>query len=321
LDSDSGGSIRHPAALCGVVGLLPTRGRVSRKGIMRSSPSLDAAGPMARNVRDCAALFAVVTGSDPADPATVKRPFASCDSLWGRSLRNRRIVVPKDKLLETLQPAVHIAFAAAVRAFTREGLEVATIDLPDWDGLNAITAIVFAAEVAALHRRSLAADPDAYLPEVRERMAAGFLYPAVDYIDALRMRARLTRAFVKSVFAGADVLLLPSATYVAPRLDEVLPGAAQAREYAGLHTLAAPEDPGRFTRAFNYLGLPALALPAGFSPDGLPIGVQIVGPPFAEAVLFEFGHGFQRVTDHHLHAPTLETDDTVALDDATRRRH
>lgn len=88
-----------------------------------------------------------------------------------------------------------------------------------------------------------------------------------------------------------------------------------------MRTLGTPEDPGRFTRAFNYLGLPALALPAGFSPDGLPIGVQIVGPPFAEAALFEFGHGFQRVTDHHLHSPNLETDDTVVLDDGAGRRH
>ena len=202
---------------------------------------------------------------------------------------------------------MRIAFDAAVRVLSREGVDIAAIDLPDWDGLNAITAIVFAAEVAATHRQSLATDPDAYLPEVRERMAAGFLYPAVDYLDALRMRARLTRAFVETVFARAEALLLPSATDVAPRLDEILPGAARARYDAGAHTLGTPADPGRFTRAFNYLGLPALALPAGFSPDGLPIGMQLVGPPFAEATLFELGHGFQRATDYHLRVPTLAT--------------
>jgi aspartyl-tRNA(Asn)/glutamyl-tRNA(Gln) amidotransferase subunit A len=290
-----------------VVGLLPTRGRVSRHGMMRSSPSLDAAGPMACTVRDCAALFSVVAGSDPTDPTTAKRPFALRNSWWSRSLRSRRIVIPKDTLLETLAPAARIAFDAAVQVLSREGVDIAAIDLPDWEGLNAITAIVFVSEVAATHQRRLAADPDAYLPEIRERMAAGFLYPAVDYLDALRIRARLTRAFVETVFARAEGLLLPSATDVAPRLDEVLPGAARARYDAGAHTLATPADPGRFTRAFNYLGLPALALPAGFSPDDLPIGIQIAGPPFAEATLFELGHGFQRATDYHLRAPTLAT--------------
>ncbi len=313
MGSDSGGSIRFPAALCGVVGLLPTRGRVSRQGMMRSSPSLDAAGPLARTVRDCAALFTVVAGSDPVDPTTVKRTFAMRDASWRRSLRNRRIVIPKDKLLETLSPAVRSAFDAAVRIFSGEGVNIAAIDLPDWDALNAITAIVFASEVAATHQRSLAADPDAYSPEVRERMAAGLLYPASDYLDALRLRARLTCAFVETVFAGAEVLLLPSAADVAPRLDEVLPGAARARYDAGAYTLATAADPGRFTRAFNYLGLPALALPAGFSPDGLPVGIQIAGPPFAEATLFEFGHAFQRVTDHHLRAPALATNDATII--------
>jgi len=137
-------------------------------------------------------------------------------------------------------------------------------------------------------------------------MAAGFIYPAADYIDALRLRARLTRDFVQTVFADADALLLPAATDIAPRLDEVIPSSAKPRYDAGAHTLATPTDPGRFMRVFNYLGLPALALPAGFSPKGLPVGIQLAGPPFAEATLFALGHGFQRVTDHHLRHPPLD---------------
>ena len=306
MGSDSGGSIRHPAALCGVVGLLPTRGRVSRHGMMPSSPSLDAAGPMARTVRDCATLFDVVAGSDPADTTTSKRAFAMSPTAWTRPLRGRRIAVPKDPQLETLAPAVRGAFDAAMQVFSREGVAIDAIDLPDWDALNAITAIVFASEVAATHQARLAADPDAYSPEVRARMAAGFVYPAADYIDALRLRARLTRDFVQTVFAGADALLLPAATDIAPRLDEILPGAAKPRYDAGAHTLATSADPGRFMRVFNYLGLPALALPAGFSPQGLPVGIQLAGPPFAEPTLFALGHGFQRVSDHHLRSPALD---------------
>jgi aspartyl-tRNA(Asn)/glutamyl-tRNA(Gln) amidotransferase subunit A len=272
---------------------------------MPSSPALDGAGPMARTVRDCAVLFAAVAGHDPADADTARRPFAPSEAMWTRPLRSRRIARPRPELLETLAPAARAAFEAAAEALSRDGAAIVDADLPHWDAINALTAIVFATQVAATHRRRLAADPDAYSPEVRERMAAGFLYPAIDYLDALRVRARVTRGFVDCVFAQADALLLPCATDVAPRLDEVLPGAARARYDAGAHTLATPADPGRFTRAFNYLGLPALALPAGFSQEGLPLGIQLVGRPFAEATLFELGHGFQRVTDHHRRIPAL----------------
>jgi aspartyl-tRNA(Asn)/glutamyl-tRNA(Gln) amidotransferase subunit A len=185
------------------------------------------------------------------------------------------------------------------------GADLVEIELPEWDALNALTAIVFASEVAATHRRRLVAEPEAYSPEVRERMAAGFVYPAADYLDALRVRARMTRTFVEAVFARAEALLLPAAPEVAPRLDEVMPGAAQRRYDAGAFTLATPADPGRFTRAFNYLGLPALALPAGFSRAGLPLGIQLAGRPLAEPLLFAIGAAFQQVTDHHERRPPM----------------
>ncbi|MCW5772785.1 MAG: amidase [Rhodospirillaceae bacterium] len=296
IGSDSGGSIRHPASLCGIVGLLPTRGRLSRHGMMRSSPSLDAAGPMARNVRDCAALFAAVAGPDPADPDTATRPYRAEAVQWTRALSGRRIARPKDVLLDSLAPEARDTFEAAVETLRREGAEIRFTDLPEWDALNAITAIVFATEVAATHRHDLAAAADFFSPEVRERMAAGFAYDGIDYLDALRLRGRLTRHFVAASIGDADALILPSATDVAPRLDEVMPGADRARYDAGAHTLATPADPGRFTRVFNYLGLPALALPAGLSAAKLPLGIQIAGRPFAEATLFEIGDTFERAT-------------------------
>jgi aspartyl-tRNA(Asn)/glutamyl-tRNA(Gln) amidotransferase subunit A len=302
IGSDSGGSIRHPAAQCGVVGLLPTRGTVSRHGMMRSSPSLDAAGPMARSAADCGLLHAAVAGADPRDPDCVLSPLPGAAR---PEFRGRAIARLGETQLGSISGEARQAYEAAAEAMRAAGAELAETELPEWDALNALTAIVFASEVAATHRRRLAAEPDAYSPEVRDRMAAGFVYPAADYLDALRVRARMTRMFVEAVFARAEALLLPAAPDVAPRVDEVMPGAAQRRYDAGAFTLATPSDPGRFTRAFNYLGLPALALPAGFSREGLPLGIQIAGRPLAEPVLFAIGAAFQKATDHHERRPPM----------------
>jgi aspartyl-tRNA(Asn)/glutamyl-tRNA(Gln) amidotransferase subunit A len=302
MGSDSGGSIRHPAALCGVAGLLPTRGAISRFGMMRSSPSLDAAGPMARTALDCGLIHAAVAGPDPRDPEA-DMPVRPLVTAAGASLRGRAIARIGEALLASIAAEARQAYEDAAAAMRAAGAKLVEGDLPDWDALNALTAIVFASEVAATHRRRLTAEPDAYSPEVRERMAAGFVHAAADYIDALRVRARMTRRFVEAVFARAEALLLPAAPDIAPRLDEVMPGAAARRYDAGAFTLATPADPGRFTRAFNYLGLPALALPAGFSREALPLGIQLVARPLGEPTLFEMGRAFQEITDHHKRRP------------------
>jgi aspartyl-tRNA(Asn)/glutamyl-tRNA(Gln) amidotransferase subunit A len=301
MGSDSGGSVRHPAALCGVVGFLPTHGAISRSGMMRSSPSLDAAGPIARTVRDCALLFAAAAAPDGRDAAA----DIGLLPIWRKdaALRGAVIVRPVEHQLASVSEAVRKAYESAAQAMRGAGAEIVEVALPDWDALNALTAIVFASEIAATHRERLAVDPGAYSPEVRERIAAGFVYPAADYVDALRIRARMTRSFVDAIFARAQALLLPAATDVAPRLDEVMLGSAAPRYDAGAFTLATPADPGRFMRAFNYLGLPALALPAGFSRDGLPLGIQLVGWPRSECRLFALGEAFQCVTRHHERRP------------------
>jgi aspartyl-tRNA(Asn)/glutamyl-tRNA(Gln) amidotransferase subunit A len=304
MGSDSGGSIRHPAALCGVVGLLPTRGTISRFGMMRSSPSLDAAGPLARTALDCGLIYAAVAGPDPRDP-DADMPMRPMMTAAGATLRGRVIARLAEAPLASVSAEARQAYASAAAALREAGATIVETDLPDWDALNALTAIVFASEVAATHRRRLAAEPEAYSPEVRERIAAGFVHPAADYIDALRIRPRMTRRFVEAVFARAEALLLPAAPDVAPRLDEVMPGATARRYDAGAFTLATPADPGRFTRAFNYLGLPALALPAGFSRPGLPLGVQLVARPLGEPTLIEIGRAFQEITDHHKRRPGL----------------
>lgn len=311
MGSDSGGSIRHPAAQCGVVGLLPTRGTVSRHGMMRSSPSLDAAGPMARTAADCALLHAAVAGPDPRDPDCVLPPALYTAN---PDLRGRRFARLGETPLASISVEARQAYEAAAEAMRAAGADLVGTELPEWDALNALTAIVFASEVAATHRRRLAAEPEAYSPEVRERMAAGFVYPAPDYLDALRIRARMTRMFVEAVFVRAEALLLPAAPDVAPRLDEVMPGAAQRRYDAGAFTLATPADPGRFTRAFNFLGLPVLALPAGFSGGGLPLGIQLAGRPLAEPLLFAVGAAFQHITDHHRFRPPMPASGASALD-------
>ncbi len=295
MGSDSGGSIRSPAALCGVVGLVPTAGRVSRAGMTLSSPSLDVAGPMARCVRDAARLFDVVAGHDRTDPDTNPRGTPHAEARLDQPVGAVTVVVPPPRLLDGLSPAARAAVEDAAKTFRDFGWELTERDLPDLDALNALTAIVFLAEAAATHRDRLRTRADDFHPEVRDRLLPGLAIPEDQYRRALAARAAACTDFCATVFDGAHLLLLPSAPDVAPRFDDVI--AVEGSERA-VRSLATGADPGRFTRAINYLGLPALALPAGLSragpPDGgLPVGIQLVGRPFDEGLLLAAGHRFE----------------------------
>lgn len=283
MGSDSGGSIRSPAALCGVVGLVPTAGRVSRAGMMISSPTLDVAGPMARCVRDTARLFDAIAGHDRGDPGTDRRGTPHAEARLDQPVGAVTVAVPAPRLLDTLTPAARTAVEGAAQAFRDFGWEVAERDIPQLDALNALTALVFLAEAAATHRARLRTQAADFHPEVRDRLLPGFAVPEDDYRRALAVRGSACAEFCASVFDGPHVLLLPSAPDIAPRFVEVF--ADNGDNQAAVRSLATAGDPGRFTRAINYLGLPALALPAGLSPEGLPVGIQLVGRPFDEGLL------------------------------------
>lgn len=300
LGSDTGGSIRNPAALCGVTGLVPTHGRVSPKGMLAGSASLDAPGPMARTAADCARLFAVLA-SPRGEPA------ASLENGLGRPLDGIAIGVLADGDLKHVSDVVRGAYGDARAVFERLGCRVVEIEPPPFGPLNALASLVFLKEAAEVHAGTLRENAAALHPEVRDRLLQGFAVPKREYDRAMALRARTCMAFCAAVFADADVAVLPSAPDVAPQLAEVLPdqeppGAGLSKAIAAV---ATQHDPGFYTRALNYLGLPALALPAGFSPSELPLGIQLIARPHGDETLLGVGHRFQQATDFHTRRPPL----------------
>ncbi len=279
LGSDSGGSIRSPAALNGVVGLLPSFGRLRRRGMVVSSASLDGPGPMARSAADCAQLFSVLTGAAPAPSL---------------ALAGHRIGVPPGATLQGLPAALGAALTGAIETWAQAGARIVEVTLPDLASLNALAGIIFACEVAATHADSLRRQAADFTPAVRQRLLIGFGFTADDYLRAVEVRSAAQAEFLARAFAYVDTLLLPSAADVAPKLSEVEARAAEPVLSGAAFELATPADPSYFTRAINYLGLPALALPCGSSQD-LPLGFQLVGRPLADEYLLGLGQAFEKL--------------------------
>ena len=280
LGSDSGGSIRSPAALNGVVGLLPSFGRLRRRGMVVSSASLDGPGPMGRTAADCALLFAVLVGTAPAPPL---------------ALAGQRLGVPPPATLTELPEALGTALGTSIAACTEAGAKIIEVELPDLASLNTLAGIIFACEVAATHADSLRQRAADFTPAVRERLLIGFGFTASDYLQAVEARSAAQAHFLARAFAEVDTLLLPSAPDVAPKLADVEARAAEPVLSGAAFDLATPADAGYFTRAINYLGLPSLALPCGTS-NGLPLGFQLVGRPNADENLLGLGQAFEALT-------------------------
>ena len=288
LGTDTGGSIRLPAACCGVVGLKPTYGRVSRAGLMPLSWSLDHAGPLARTVRDAALLLGVMAGADPHDPTASRRAVPDYAAALDRPIAGLRIGVPATYFWDGVDAEVAAAVREAIGVLGRLGARVADLTLPDPRILVDVTNLIARCEGAAAHARLVREQPHALQPAVRARMEIGFQVSAYEYLQAMRLRARLTRGFIREVFTGAvDVLAMPTIPEPAPALEAVKAG----------DTADVVRRMGRFsrlTRPWNGLGLPALSVPCGFSAAGLPIGLQLVGRPFDEATLLRAGHAYEQ---------------------------
>ncbi len=289
IGSDSGGSIRSPAALCGIVGLAPTPGLINTQGMAPGSATLDRVGPMARTVADCARLLSVLAGGDPSDARSGSRLIAGYESELERPVRGLRLGILRD--LPDLNHDTSDVLSAAAAVFRDLGCEPVEIRLSGLDTLNALAMRVFGYEAAASHRdvlRDRAADIH---PEVRERLLRGATVSAEDYRSAIDAAENERQEFLRTAFAHADALLLPAAPSEKPDKPD-----------QGTATPAI--DPGRYTRAFNYLGMPALVLPMGFDATGLPLGMQLVGKRFDEALLLNLGHQYQLATDWHLRKPS-----------------
>ena len=298
LGSDTGGSVRMPAALCGVTGLKPTDGRVSRYGVMPRSWTTDTLGPMARTARDVARLLGVVAGHDPRDPATRQVPVPDYEAEIENGVDGLRVGIPRRGWLEHAGAEVQDVVEDVRRCLESLGCRVSAVDAPDPAPAFDLSEIIVKSESASLHERWLRERPGDYSIAIRAPIEAGLYIPATHYLHALRLRGPTLEAFHRAVFANVDALLLPAVPFSAPLLADCDPNSTTG----AARTMA--EFP-RFTRPISYLGLPALVLPGGFSDSNLPIGFQLVGPPFAESLLLKLGHRYQLATDWHLRRPSI----------------
>lgn len=275
IGSDTGGSVRLPAALCGVAGLKPTQFRVSVFGAMPLSPSLDCIGPLAHSADLCGSALAAMAGADPHDRSCVDMPF--CDGAWrGRSAADFTVAIPRLEQGDHVSAEMLAVVRHARAVLAEAGVRFVEVPLPDLALYGQLGSVLLAAESAALHREGMLRRPHMFGRQVRRRLSRGLLLSGQDYFDALRLRAPLLRGFMREVLGGADALLLPTTPAAAPRIKDTI-GSDHARLEREFGKLSY------WTRGINYLGLPALSLPAGRDAAGLPLGVQLVGAPFDEA--------------------------------------
>jgi aspartyl-tRNA(Asn)/glutamyl-tRNA(Gln) amidotransferase subunit A len=296
LGSDTGGSIRHPAAMCGITGVKPTLTRVSRAGAMPLSHSLDCVGPLARTARDCARLMEVIAGVDAADPTASSAPVPRYEAALDGSARGLRIGVPRDYYYDVVTLEITQRLKESLAAFRSLGATVTEVDVPDVSLINTLMHVLMTVEAATVHRKWLATRRADYAEQVRSRIEPGLFYPATRYLEALSMRAPVAAEFVATAMNNVDLLHLPAIPIPVPTIEETTRGApADVARVLGVV--------GHCTRAINYLGLPAISVPAGFDGKGLPIGFQLVGRPFTEAILLRAADAYQRVTDWHQRKP------------------
>lgn len=290
IGTDTAGSIREPAALCGVVGLKPTYGAVPNHGVIPLAWSLDTVGPLARTAGDCRLLFDAIAGPDPTDSATVAQ----------RDVRMRReqplrVGVVAD-LLDPLQAEVESSFNEVTRCLSSAGAEITELRLADPDEVLATVFVILASEASAYHRARLTRTPHLYGDDVRSYIEMGMDLLAVDYVDAQRIRETYRVAVAKAL-DGNDYLLSPAQHVLAP-LPEVetvpFPGGQTAPRDL---TLIPPLS------LFSLTGNPAVSVPVAFSTDGLPIGVQLIGPAFADADLLGAADHLQSTSGWVPHLP------------------
>jgi aspartyl-tRNA(Asn)/glutamyl-tRNA(Gln) amidotransferase subunit A len=289
LGSDTGGSIRGPASFCGITGLKPTFGRVSKYGVLPLAWSLDHAGPMARSAEDCALMLQTLAGHDPKDPTCAMEPVGDYLSHLKDGVKDLRVGVLVNPEGWDPDPPVVSALAEAVRAFSSLGASIADVTIPSF-ALSQVNTLVMLAEAYAYHAADLARAPELYGEQLRGRLLAGGLITGAEYVQGQRLRSRL-RAEMAAALEQVDVLLMPVTQTTASTMEDGFKGVT-LRSYSWMGAL-------------NLCGLPALALPSGFDEKGLPVGMQLAGRPFDEATVLRAGHAYQQATDWHKRHPAL----------------
>jgi aspartyl-tRNA(Asn)/glutamyl-tRNA(Gln) amidotransferase subunit A len=285
IGTDTAGSVREPAALCGVVGLKPTYGRVSARGVIPLSTSLDHVGPIARTVADVTVIFAAIAGYDRADKASVDAPVEDYVAALGKNLQPLRVGIPTEFFFEDLDAEVASATNHALSGLAAMGAEIRDIELP-----VPTDRTLQIAEAYAVHAEFVARDPELYQPETLRRIRTGQNVSPETVLECRRDLERARRDIV-SIFADVDVLVTPTTPIVAPTIAELKqnPDLLRPQELLLL----------RNTRPINVWGLPAISVPCGFTEGGLPIGLQIIGPHWGEAGVLQVAHAYEQATTWH----------------------
>ena len=315
LGTDTGGSIRQPAAFCGIVGLKPTYGRVSRYGIIAFASSMDQAGPMTKDVRDCALLLEVISGHDRADSTSVNYPVPRYSKSLTSDIAGLRLGIPKEYFTSGLQPAVDEAVHGAIRGLENRGATVEEISLPHTAYAVAVYYVIATAEASSNlarydgmrfgHRAAGKDLTDSYMrsraegfgPEVKRRIMLGTYALSAGYYDAYYLKAQKVRALIRRDFAEAfkncDAIITPTSPTTAFKINEKIQNPLEMY----LSDLC--------TISINLAGVPAISLPCAFDGEGLPIGMQIIGKHFDEATILRIAYAHEQETEWHKKKPDL----------------
>ncbi len=291
MGSDTGGSIRIPASLSGVVGLKPTFGRVSLRGVVPLSWNLDHPGPMARRVEDTALLLQVIAGYDPEDPVSVDTDVPDYPAQLNGSVRGWRVALAEDPFFTKADADVLAAVRAAAEVFASLGAQIHPVEFPGAYEAAKDNGLMVTSDAAAFHQERLTDQPEKFGEDIRQRLEIGAAYTSSEYSLARRNQTVLRRKF-EQYFNEYDLLLTATTPIAAPLLE-----GPDAVEQARTLT--------RFTAPFNISGLPAISLPCGFTDQGLPIGLQIVTRPWGEAALLRAAQAYESATEWHQRRPNL----------------
>jgi aspartyl-tRNA(Asn)/glutamyl-tRNA(Gln) amidotransferase subunit A len=291
LGTDTGGSIRIPSSLCGISGIKPTFGRVSRRGLLPLSWSLDHAGPMARGVEDCAIMLQVLAGYDAADASAADEPVPDYRASLREGVRGLRIGVPDSFFFDGLDPDVESGVRKAIGVLEGLGAGVDSISLPFIADLPGAVTTIMLPEALAYHQKWMAERPDDYSESVRYRLELGATFTALEYVQAQRFREMAVSAWREQVFSNFDIIAAPTTMVPAPRVDQ-----SDLSVTLALIKLCNP---------INLIGAPAMSVPCGFTQAGLPFGLQLIGRWWREEDVFRAAHAYEQATDWHTRAPPL----------------
>ncbi|WP_194841239.1 amidase [Salinibacillus xinjiangensis] len=299
IGTDTGGSVRIPASFCGVVGMKPTYGRVSKRGIYPLSWTLDHAGPLTRSIMDNALVLNAISGYDPLDPDSKETDQEDFSRYIGLGIEGKVIGIPKSYYYENLDPEIEQSIYQAIDCFKRLGASIVEVDIPSMEEISEAQKVILKSEAYAVHENNLKEFPELWDEEVKERLLTGLNVSGSDFAKALRVQKIAKQEFA-NVLDSVDVLLTPTMSILPPDVNaRFLSDDYDDSQHIRWQIL-------KLTAPTDLNGFPSLTLPSGFSKEGLPIGVQLIGMEFEEAKLYQFGYAIEQELSLNLNRVEIE---------------